>query len=322
MSFKGRDILQIEDFSKTELLHVLHTAQRFSHQYDPLLLQGKILASLFFEPSTRTRLSFESAMKKLGGNVIGFSDWKDTSIQKGEDLRDTIRVIDGYSDVMVMRHPENGSAHIAAEAAKAPVINGGDGSNQHPTQTFVDLFTLFKSHGSLDGFTIGFLGDLKYGRTVHSLVKALKHFDVDMYFISPQELRLPRNVLDVLPSHRMLKETNDLYEVAPELDFVYATRIQRERFLVEEDYAHISAGYQLGNGFLAKAKKNVKIMHPLPRVGELQHELDESGHALYFQQAHNGIPVRMALLSLVLGYAQDVLDHGVVETNVDLTVHH
>jgi aspartate carbamoyltransferase catalytic subunit len=322
MGFTGRDILALEDFSKAELLAVLKTSLLFSQMYDPQLLQGKLLASLFFEPSTRTRLSFEASMKKLGGNVIGFSDWKDTSIQKGEDLQDTIKVIDGYSDVIVIRHPDNGSAHAAAQIAKAPVINGGDGSNQHPTQTFVDLFTIFQSHGSLDGFSIGFLGDLKYGRTVHSLVKALKHFDVDMYFISPQELKMPRGVLDVVPPHRIKKETNDLYEVAGELDFVYATRIQKERFLVEEDYAKISSGYQLGMGFLTKAKKSVKIMHPLPRVGELQHELDESTNALYFQQAHNGIPVRMALLSLVLGYAQDVLDHGVVKSDVGLPIHH
>lgn len=304
MGFHGRDVLHVEDFSKTDMLHLLDVARSFAeHGVDSQLLRGKILASLFFEPSTRTRLSFEAAMKRLGGQVIGFSDWKDTSIQKGEDLQDTIRVIDGYSDVIVIRHPHVGSAHVAAEVASVPVINGGDGSNQHPTQTFVDLFTIYQVHGSLDGLSIGFMGDLKYGRTVHSLVKALSQFDVNMYFICPQELRLPRDVMQSLPAEKVKGETNDVYEVAENLDFLYATRIQKERFLFEEDYSKVSASYQLGMAFLEKAKSTIKIMHPLPRVGELKHELDGSGHALYFQQAHNGIPVRMALLSLVLGQA-------------------
>ena len=303
MSFAGRDVLQIEDFTKEDILHLVNVAKEYSQHHDHHLLDGKILASLFFEPSTRTRLSFETAMKRLGGGVVGFSDWKDTSMQKGEDLRDTIHVIDGYSDVIVIRHPENGSAHLAAEAADVPVINGGDGSNQHPTQTFVDLFTIYQSYGSLDGISIGFLGDLKYGRTVHSLVKALNHFDVKMHFISPQELRLPKEVTEKLDHDKIIKETNDLYEVANDLDFLYATRIQKERFLFQEEYTKLSANYQLGNNFLAKAKPTIKIMHPLPRVGELKHELDKSSSALYFKQAHNGIPVRMALLSLLFGYA-------------------
>ena len=303
MGFHGRDVLSVEDFSKEDLLRLVDVAQAYSQQFDPHLLRGKILASLFFEPSTRTRLSFEAAMKRLGGQVIGFSDWKDTSIQKGEDLKDTIKVIDGYADVMVIRHPDVGSAHVAAEVASVPVINGGDGSNQHPTQTFVDLFTIFQARGSLDGFSIGFLGDLKYGRTVHSLIQALRHFDVDMYFISPQELHVPRDVVQGVKPDKIKRETNDLYEVAGELDFLYATRIQKERFLFQDEYAKLSASYQLGNGFLRHAKKTVKILHPLPRVGELKHELDASENALYFQQAHNGIPVRMALLALLFGYA-------------------
>ena len=303
MGFQGRDVHTVEDFSKEDLLRIVEVAQSYTQHFDPHILNGKILASLFFEPSTRTRLSFETAMKRLGGNVIGFSDWKDTSIQKGEDLKDTIKVIDGYADAIVMRHPEAGSAHAAADVARIPVINGGDGSNQHPTQTFVDLFTIFQSFGKLDGFSIGFLGDLKYGRTVHSLVKALKHFDVDMYFISPQEIGLPDDILKSVTSHKIKAQTNDLHEVAKNLDFLYVTRIQKERFLFQDEYTKLSASYQLGMNFLAQAKPTVKIMHPLPRVGELKHELDASENALYFKQAHNGIPTRMALLGLLFGYA-------------------
>ncbi len=303
MSFKGRDVLQIEDFSPEDLLHLVKVAQSITKGFDSRLLQGKILASLFFEPSTRTRLSFEASMKRLGGDVIGFSDWKDTSIQKGEGLKDTIKVIDGYSDVIVIRHPDRGSAHIAAEAASAPVINGGDGSNQHPTQTFVDLFTIYNAHGSLNNISIGFLGDLRYGRTVHSLVRALNHFNIKFYLISPKELGLPDEVKKNINEKKIVSETNDLYEVAKDLDFLYVTRIQRERFLFEDEYNRLSKGYTLGNDFLKKAKDTVRIMHPLPRVGELQHELDSSKNALYFQQAHNGVPVRMALLSLLFGHA-------------------
>lgn len=302
MPFAGRDVIHVEDFSKADVIALLNQASSYCTSHPPLLLQGKILASLFFEPSTRTRLSFEAAMKRLGGSVVGFSDWQDTSIQKGEDLQDTIKVIEGYSDVIVIRHPENGSAQVAADIASVPVINGGDGSNQHPTQTFVDLFTIFRNHHSLDGFSIGFLGDLKYGRTVHSLVKALSNFDVDFYFISPTEFSLPQEIFHATQSEHVCVETNDLYEVAKKLDFLYATRIQKERFLTEDDFKKVKH-YQLDKTFLTHAKENIKIMHPLPRVGELHHDLDGSAHALYFQQAHNGIPVRMALLSLVLGKA-------------------
>jgi aspartate carbamoyltransferase catalytic subunit len=242
-------------------------------------------------------------MKKLGGQVVGFSDWRDTSILKGEDLTDTIKVINGYSDAIVIRHPENGSAQLAAEASIIPVINGGDGNNQHPTQTFVDLFTIFTNQGSLDNMSIGFMGDLKYGRTVHSLVKALNLFNVDFYFISPKELELPDEVKKGLNKKNIKEETQNLYDVASKLDVLYATRIQKERFLAGEDYTKISKSYRLGKEFLEKTKERTKIMHPLPRVGELQHELDNSKQALYFQQAHNGVPVRMALLSLIFGHA-------------------
>ena len=309
--FVGRDILAIEEFSKEELLTVLRVAGRFlrdssGHEGQGAgrfarLLDGKLLASLFFEPSTRTRLSFEAAMKRLGGGVIGFSDWRDTSVMKGEDLMDTIRVLDGYCDVIVIRHPKEGSAATAAAVASHPVINGGDGSNQHPTQTFLDLFTMQQEMGRLDGLNIGFLGDLKYGRTVHSLATALRNFNVKMFFISPDSLRMPAGQLQTLRETHSCVEAADISVVAPELDIIYATRIQRERFQFEADFTRVKGSYKLDTDILAVCKPSVRIMHPLPRVGEIKHELDASAQAIYFKQAHYGVPVRQALLSLVVG---------------------
>lgn len=298
MNFEGRDVIDIDDFTKEEIVHVLDAADLITSK--PNILQGKLLATLFFEPSTRTRLSFDAAMKRLGGSVIGFSDWKDSSVVKGEDLADTIRVIDGYSDIIVIRHPDNGSARIAAEAAHHPVINGGDGSNQHPTQTLLDLYTIRKSKGTLDNLNIAFIGDLKYGRTVHSLALALKNFNTKMYFISPESLKMPHEILDKL-TNVSFEEHVDVNEIAPSIDILYATRIQKERFMFEADFQKVKGSYRLDSEFLSKAKKGIRIMHPLPRVGEIKHEIDKTENALYFQQAHNGIPVRMALLALVLG---------------------
>ena len=301
MDFSGRDIIAIEDFSKEEIIYVLNKVDEIKEKKN--LLDGKIMASLFFEPSTRTRLSFEAAMKKLGGQVIGFSDWKDSSVMKGEDLIDTIKVIDGYADVIVMRHPQEGSAKIAAEVAEHPVINGGDGSNQHPTQTFLDLYTILKAKGTLENLNIGFLGDLRYGRTVHSLAYALKDFNVKMFFISPESLKMPRELFDKIKKYSECYECIDILDIANKLDILYATRIQKERFMFETDFKKVHGTYKLDKTFLKKSKKDIKIMHPLPRVGEIKHELDSSENAIYFQQAHNGVPVRMALLSLVLGQA-------------------
>lgn len=299
MLFAGRDILSIEDFSKEEVLHVLRTAETIHTKKN--LLQGYIMGSMFFEPSTRTRLSFESAMKKLGGGVIGFSDSQDTSMTKGESFLDTIRIVGGYCDVIVVRHPEAGSAAAAAKVTETPIINGGDGSNQHPTQTFLDLYTIKQTVGRLDNVTIGFLGDLKYGRTVHSLATALQQFNAKMYFISPPSLRMPREQLHLLKKTVECIEVESIHDVAPELDVVYATRIQQERFQFDEEFQKVKGSYKLDESFLKKAKPGVKILHPLPRVGEIVHGLDATSNAVYFQQAHNGIPVRMALLSLVLG---------------------
>ena len=299
MNFKNRHIISIKDFTKEELLHILKVAEDIQQQGP--VLKGKILATLFFEPSTRTRLSFEASMHRLGGNVIGFSDASNTSMRKGESLEDTIKVVSGYCDAVVIRHPEEGSAARAAGASLVPVINAGDGANQHPTQTFLDLFTILKTKGRLDGLSVGFLGDLKYGRTVHSLAHALSLFGAKMYFVSPESLRMPNDQLSELKKRCECIEVADVAEVCGDLDVVYATRIQKERFQFENDFKKVEGSYKLDRSILSQMKPDVKILHPLPKVGEIVHDVDGTDAAVYFQQAHYGIPVRMALLALVLG---------------------
>ncbi len=304
MQFKNRDVISIRDFSKAELLHILEIASsidkdryKFSN-----IASGRVLASLFFEPSTRTRLSFEAAMSYLGGRVIGFSESTQTSIAKGETFEDTIRVVDGYCDAVVIRHPENGSAKIAADIANNPVINGGDGTNEHPTQTMFDLFTIKKNCESLEGLNIGFVGDLKNGRTVHSLSLALSHFKPSFYFISPKSLKMPENSLKELEKKGIcINEEEELLKVSDKLDILYVTRIQKERFLNPDEYRSVKGIYQIDDSFLRHVKKDLKIMHPLPRIDEINSQLDKSVQSIYFQQAHNALPVRMALLGLVLG---------------------
>ena len=299
MNFKNRHIISIKDFTKEELLHILKVAEDIQQQGP--VLKGKILATLFFEPSTRTRLSFEAVMHRLGGSVIGFSDASNTSMRKGESLEDTVKVISGYCDAIVIRHPEEGSAARAAGASLVPVINAGDGANQHPTQTFLDLFTILKTKGRLDGLSVGFLGDLKYGRTVHSLAHALSLFGAKMYFVSPESLRMPNDQLSELKKRCECIEVADVAEVCGDLDVVYATRIQKERFQFENDFKKVEGSYKLDRSILSQMKPDVKILHPLPKVGEIVHDVDGTDAAVYFQQAHYGIPVRMALLALVLG---------------------
>ena len=304
MGFQNRDIISIRDFSKQELLYIIDSAAKIQvdkRKYSKLM-EGKIMASLFFEPSTRTRLSFEAAMHRLGGSVIGFSEPENTSISKGETTHDTIRIVDGYCDIIVMRHPEAGSVRKAAEAASNPVINAGDGTNEHPTQTFVDLFTIMQTKGTLQGLNIAFLGDLKFGRTVHSLTHALSHFNPKFYFISPSSLKMPENYLKELESSKIsYVEEEDLMKVSRELDILYVTRIQKERFLNSEDYAKVKGFYKLDISFLRHTKPDMKILHPLPRVDEINPGLDDAKQSIYFQQAHNGIPVRMALLGMIMG---------------------
>ena len=302
MDFKNRDIISINDFSKEELLYILKVVRQIEQKPKANLLRGKILGTLFFEPSTRTRLSFTSAMKKLSGQVLGFSNSNVTSVQKGESLWDTIKMVEQYVDAIAIRHPLEGSARLAAEAASVPVINAGDGSNQHPTQTMLDMYTILKTKGKLENLNIGFVGDLKYGRTVHSLVMALSHFNCVFYFIAPEELQMPESYLDELFQKKIKYfKTGDLSRYSKELDVLYVTRIQKERFPDPIEYGKFKDVYRITPQFLQNVKKELKIMHPLPRVGEIDKSIDSTPHAAYFEQAANGVPVREALLALVLG---------------------
>lgn len=299
--FRGGDVISIRDFTEEEILFVLDYAQSFEGFSQPILA-GRILATLFYEPSTRTRLSFESAMNSLGGSVLGFADPGISSAAKGESVQDTARMIEGYAHAMVIRHPLEGAARAAAEAADIPVINGGDGANQHPTQTFLDLYTIQKNKGTLRGLNVGFLGDLKYGRTVHSLAEALGHFGGRMVFIAPDMLRMPATIVaDLRHKGIRVEETENLYSVSRELDILYVTRIQKERFPDPLDYEKVKNVYILTDKLLEHVKPDLKILHPLPRVNEIDPSLDRHPQAEYFQQSKNGVTVRKALLALVLG---------------------
>jgi len=304
VSFRQRDIISILHFNKEEILYLLETAKRMEHTTYSEILKGRVLGSLFFEPSTRTRLSFESAAKRLGGEVIGFAETGGTSIAKGESLSDSIKAIEGYCDIIVLRHYLEGTAQLAADVVDIPIINAGDGSNQHPTQTFLDLYTIQKTKGTLEGLTIGFLGDLKYGRTVHSLTYALAYFGAEMYFVSPPNLRLPADCMEELIKRKVkCHETESLHEISKYLDVIYCTRIQEERFADPVEFEKVRGIYRLGKQMLEEMgiKPNLKILHPLPRVDEMDKSLDSTDYALYFEQARNGIPVRMAILASVLG---------------------
>jgi len=299
--FRGRDVISIRDFSREEIDLVLEASTRVESETRELL-QGKVLGTLFFEPSTRTKLSFESAMVGLGGKYIGFGESSSTSTAKGESLADTIRVVEGYCDVMVVRHSIEGAARLAAEVSRKPIINGGDGANQHPTQTFLDLYTIQKTKGRIEGLTIGFVGDMKYGRTVHSLVDALSLFGCRLVFISPETLRLPNGVTEELGERGIdFDQTEDWRSAVADLDVLYVTRIQKERFPDPLEYERIKNSYQLDRGLLRLTKPTIRIMHPLPRVLEIGADLDLCEQSVYFQQAHNGVIVRKAILCLVLG---------------------
>ncbi|MDY6818567.1 MAG: aspartate carbamoyltransferase [Halobacteriales archaeon] len=261
---------------------------------------GQILGLLFYEPSTRTRLSFETAIKRLGGDTIDLGSTETSSVAKGETLADTVRVLEGYADALVLRHPRQGAPKMVGEYVDVPLINAGDGAGHHPTQTLLDLYTIRENAG-LDGLTIGIMGDLKYGRTVHSLAHALTAFDVRQHYISPESLKLPPSVrLDIHETGAQVREHTDLDAVLSSLDVLYVTRIQRERFPDENEYRAVAGEYQIDAETLADAKDDLTIMHPLPRIDEIAPEVDQTDHAKYFEQAHNGIPVRMALLDLLL----------------------
>ncbi|WP_049927092.1 aspartate carbamoyltransferase [Halopiger goleimassiliensis] len=262
---------------------------------------GRLLGLLFFEPSTRTKMSFETAMKRLGGDVVDMGSVESSSVKKGETLADTVRVIEGYADALVLRHPKQGAAKMASEYVDVPLVNAGDGAGHHPTQTLLDLYTIRENAG-LEDLTIGIMGDLKYGRTVHSLAHALTNFDARQHFISPESLQLPREVVYDLHQEgdTQVREHESLEEVLPSLDVLYVTRIQRERFPDESEYQQVAGEYQIDTETLEAASDDLTVMHPLPRVDEIAPEIDDTEYAAYFEQAHNGVPVRMALLDLLL----------------------
>ncbi len=302
MNFKSRDVLSIKDFTKPEILHVLKTSATLKKKPEPHLLDGCMLGSCFFEPSTRTRLSFETAMQRLGGRVVGFADPSVTSIKKGESLYDSIKIVSQYVDVIAMRHPLEGAARRAAEASDKPIINGGDGANQHPSQTFLDLLSIQETQKKLDGLTIAFVGDLKYGRTVHSLAQALCHFNARVYSVAPEMLQMPDYILDELKANRIkFSLHSELEPIIPKVDILYMTRIQGERFGDPSEYEKVKDAFVLSADMLSNVKKNFRVLHPLPRVNEINPDVDATPYAYYFQQAENGLYVREALFGLVLG---------------------
>ncbi len=300
--FKDRDIISIRDFTKEEILHILKTAKKFKEKTHLTLLKDKILASLFFEPSTRTRFSFESAMERLGGSVISLADAKASSSVKGESVSDSTKIVEKYCDVIVMRHSLEGSARLAGEVSNNPIINGGDGANQHPTQTFLDLFSIMETQKKLSMLNVAIVGDLKYGRTTHSLAYALGMFGARLYFISPSSLKMPKYVTHELKKMKAkYSEHKHPEKIMSKLDIFYATRIQKERFPDQLEYEKVKDVYVITSKLLEKVKKNFRILHPLPRVNEINYEVDDTPYAYYFQQANNGLYVREALLALVLG---------------------
>lgn len=295
-------MISIGDFTKEEILHVLETAKEFEQNRVQNFLEGKVIASLFFEPSTRTRLSFETAINRLGAKVIGFSDASNTSQSKGETLKDTIKMVSNYVDMIVMRHPLEGSSRYASEEASVPVVNAGDGANQHPSQTMLDLYSIQKTQGTLEGLNIHLVGDLKYGRTVHSLLHAMRHFKPTFHFIAPEELHMPEEYRIFCRENNIpFTETTEFNEdVIASADIIYMTRVQRERFSDLMEYEKVKNCYRLTNSMLANTKENLRILHPLPRVNEIAHDVDENPKAYYFQQAQNGLYVREALICDVL----------------------
>ena len=306
----GKDIISVKQFCREDLEYVFGVAHEMRGMVERIgtfdLLKGKILANLFYEPSTRTSSSFTAAMERLGGSVIPINEVKYSSVSKGESLPDTIRTLECYADVIVLRHPETGSAAIAAKAARKPVINAGDGVGEHPTQALLDTFTIFEelNAGSVDGMTVTMLGDLKYGRTVHSLARLLSLYNVKINYVSPEILRMPKEVMDEVGAKGIPQaEFTSLTEVLPETDVLYVTRVQKERFEDPADYEKVKGAYVIDPEIMKSAKQNMIVMHPLPRVGEISVDFDEDPRAAYFRQMEYGLYVRMALLAMVLGKA-------------------
>ncbi|MEX2702076.1 MAG: aspartate carbamoyltransferase [Candidatus Baldrarchaeota archaeon] len=308
MKFKGRDIVSIKDFTREEIDYILKVSEEMEKyvKTGSDLLKGKIMATLFFEPSTRTRLSFEAAIKKLGGECIGFSSAEGSSVAKGENLSDTIRVVENYCDVIVLRHSLEGAAKFAAEVATVPVINAGSGAEEHPTQALLDLLTIKSEKGRIDGLKIALVGDLKYGRTVHSLAYALSLYDVDLYFVSPEPLKMRENVLHDLKERNVTyHEYTKITDVISDVDVLYVTRIQKERFSDPAEYEKVRGSYKITLETLKEAKEDLVILHPLPRVEEIDFAVDQTPYARYFKQTYYGLLLRMALLALVLGAIEE-----------------
>lgn len=299
------DFVTIADLSKEKILYMIQMAKEFEMHPNREILKGKVVATLFFEPSTRTRLSFETAANRLGAKVIGFSDAKVTSATKGETLKDTILMVSNYADVIVMRHHIEGAAQYASEIAPVPIVNAGDGAHQHPSQCMLDLYSFYKTQGTLENLNIFLVGDLKYGRTVHSLIMAMRHFNPTFHFIAPKELAMPDEYKLYCKQHgiRYVEHTDFNEDIIAEADILYMTRVQKERFSDLMEYERVKNVYILKKDMLCKARQNMKILHPLPRVNEIAYDVDEDPHAYYIQQAQNGLYAREAIISDVLGYS-------------------
>lgn len=308
---ENRSLVSIANLSKDKIMYLIYMAQEFEKHPNRKILDDRVVATLFFEPSTRTRLSFETAANRLGARVIGFTDPKVTSSTKGETLKDTIMMVSNYADVIVMRHYLEGAARYASEVSPVPVINAGDGANQHPTQTMLDLYSIYKTQGTLENLNIYLVGDLKYGRTVHSLIMALRHFNPTLHFIAPEELSLPNEYKDFCKENNIkFEEHNDFNaDVISNADILYMTRIQRERFTDPMEYERVKDVYILRASMLEKARENMKILHPLPRVNEIDYDVDNDPHAYYFEQARNGLYARQAIICDVLGISLDDIKH-------------
>ncbi len=298
---KNKSLVSINDYTKDDYLKIIERTAEFEKNPVQKILDGKVIATLFFEPSTRTRLSFESAVNKLGGRIIGFTDAASSSVKKGETLKDTIKTVANYSDLIVMRHPVEGSARYASEVSDVPVVNAGDGANQHPTQTLLDLYSIYKTQGTLENLNIFLVGDLKYGRTVHSLLMAMSHFNPTFNFISPEFLKMPKEYKLFLDSKGIkYYEHEDFTEYIKEADIIYMTRVQKERFSDPIEYEKVKDVYILRNEMLENSKENLKVLHPLPRVNEINDDVDDNPKAYYFEQALNGVYTRQAIISTIL----------------------
>lgn len=301
------NFVTIADLSKEKILYMIKLAQEFEKHPNREILKGKVVATLFFEPSTRTRLSFETAANRLGARVIGFSDAKVTSATKGETLKDTILMVSNYADTIVMRHYIEGAAQYASEVAPIPIINAGDGAHQHPSQCMLDLYSIYKTQGTLENLNICLVGDLKYGRTVHSLIMAMRHFNPTFHFIAPKELAMPNEYKIYCKEHNIkyVEHTAFNEKIINEADILYMTRVQKERFSDLMEYEKVKNVYILKNEMLNNARDNMKILHPLPRVNEIEYEVDTNPHAYYIQQAQNGLYAREAIICDVLGLSMD-----------------